>query len=128
MGLIPKHSTRQIIGLSLMIVLLIPPTCFGPNFYTNQHTRFCPITHKFAEGATCYVLDEEAGHRALIQHADKDGDVRYFELRTETSAVYFPIPDFLTELSPPGYTAQMIPERRDIIMLDDAVLRFTPLP
>jgi hypothetical protein len=127
MKLIPKRSTRQIISLSIMIGFLIPPTCYGPNFYTNQHTRFCPITHKFGEGATCYVLDEEVGHRALIQHADEDGEIRYFELRSETFAVHFPIPDWVTELSPPGYTAQLIPERRDIIMLDGAVLRFTPL-
>ncbi len=124
----PKNSTRQIIGLSVMIVLLTPPTCYGPNFFTNQHTRFCPITHKFAKGATCFILDEEVGHRALIQHADRDGDIRYFELRSKTSAVYFSIPDSVTELSPPGYTARLIPDRSDIIMLDAALLRFAPLP
>jgi len=128
MSLIPKQSTRQIIGLSIMIILLTPPTCYGPNFFTNQHTRFCPITHKFAEGAACFVLDEEVGQRALIQHADKNGDVRYFELRARASAVHFPIPDSVTELSPPGYRARLIPERSDIIMLDAAVLRFAPLP
>ena len=128
MGLIPNRSTRQIIGLSIMIVLLIPPTCFGPNFFTNQHTRFCPITHRFAEAATCYVLDEEVGRRVLIQHADYDGEIRYFEIRSEISAVRFPIPDRLTNLSPPGYSAQLIPGRSDIIMLEDAVLRFTPIP
>jgi hypothetical protein len=128
MSLIPKRSTRQIISLCIMILLLTPPTCFGPNFYTNEHTRFCPITHKFAEGATCYVLDEEMGERALIQHMDEDRGIRYFEIRSQTSAVHFEIPDWVTELSPPGYTAQMIPERSDIIMIDDVALRFTPLP
>ena len=128
MGALPSQSTRQMIGLSVMIVLLIPPTCFGPNFFTNHHTRFCPITHKFAAGATCFVLDEEEGQRALIQHADLTGEIRYFELRDATSALRFPIPDSVTVLSPPGYRARLIPGRSDIVMLDDVVLRFAQLP
>ncbi len=127
-SLIPKKSTRQIIGLSIMIGLLFPPTCYGPNFYTNQHTRFCPISHKFAEGATCYVLDEDVGQRALIQHANLDGDVRYFELRDTSSSVRFPIPDTLRDLSPQGYRGSLVPGRSDIVMLDDVALRFAPLP
>jgi len=128
MSALPSQSTRQIIGLSAMIVLLIPPTCFGPNFFTNHHTRFCPITHKFAAGATCFLLDEEVGQRALIQHADLESEIRYFELRDEKSSVRFPIPDTLTELSPPGYSASLIPGRSDVVMLNDTVLRFAPLP
>ena len=125
MGMLPSRATRQIIALSVMIVLLAPVTCFGPNFFTNRHTRFCPITHQFAAGASCFVLDED-GQRFLIQHADLDREIRYFELRDESSSVRFPIPNSLTVLTPMAYRARLIPGRSDAVMLDDAVLRIEP--
>lgn len=128
MSMLPRQSTLQMIGLAIIIVLLIPPTCFGPNFFTNHHTRFCPISHKFAEGAACFVIDEEIGERALVQHADQDRGIRYFELREANRSVRFLIPDSVTELAPPGYRARLIPGRSDVVMLDDQVLPITPLP
>ena len=108
-----------------MIVLLAPMTCFGPNFFTNHHTRYCPITHKFAAEASCFVLDE-FGPRVLIQHANLGRKGGYFELRDGDTSVRFPMPNSLTVLAPTGYHASLIPDRSDAVMIDDRVLRFKP--
>jgi len=123
--MLPSRSTRQIIGLSVGIALLAPVTCFGPNFFTNRHTRFCPLRHQFAAGASCFVLDED-GRRTLIQHADLDRGIRYFELRDGESSLRFPIPDSVTVLAPTAYRARLVSGRSDVILLDGALLRVEP--
>ncbi len=118
-----KRSTRQIIGLSGMILLFAPVTCFGPSYFLNVHTLYCPITHKIREGSVCVVLDTD-GRRTLIQHANLDDDDAYLEIHREAGSRHFELPSSVSVLAPVGYAARLIDGREDTILLDGHV---TPL-
>ena len=125
--MLPARATRQIIALSALIAILALPTCFGPNFFTNVHTRHCPVTHQFSAGAACVVLDDD-GTRTLIQHANLDRKVQYLELRRAGDELSFRIPESVTVLAPMGYTARLVPGRDDVVRLNGEVVRLVPGP
>ena len=110
-----------------MILLLAPITWFGPNFFLNLHTSFCPLTHQLRENSVCVVLDTD-GVRTLIQHADLDDPDDYFEIRDDASSRYYALPDAVTALAPTGYTARLVPDRDGEIMLNGRLTTLDALP
>lgn len=104
-------------ALSGLIALLAPLTCFGPNFFLNAHTRYCPLTHQFSAGAACFVLDERA-ERVLVQHANLSDGEAHFEILEGSRSREFKIPESITVLTPTSYAARLIPGAQSAVTID----------
>ncbi|MCH2169610.1 hypothetical protein MK489_02410 [Myxococcota bacterium] len=112
-----SRATRQIVGLLAMLALVVPMTCFGPNFFLNAHTHHCPVSHQFAAGSACFVLDR-SGSRVLVQHANLDTASGYLEIVDGAETDHFGLPQGMETLSPMDYTVRLIPGAKTAVRLD----------
>ena len=83
----------------------------------GRHTPYCPKLHQRGDLRSCYVLDDR-GDRALIQHAELDGNRCYFEIRAEGKSAFYAMPDSIVRFAPQGYSARLLEDTTGIVEID----------
>lgn len=124
----PMRIARRIVlsfGAAIGIVV-VGGLAFG--FAMSDATKYCPWSHHVSDLSSCEVLDEANG-RVLVQHADLDSNVYYLELiESNGQSSCFELPEGIGQLAPQGYTARLVSNSPDHIILNSKNVRLTALP
>jgi hypothetical protein len=106
--------------------LLISLIILGAGYFIGTHTPYCPRRHKISDTASCIILDRDPT-RILIQHADLDSNDYFFEIIEQGTSKLWKMPSFLTQLAPQGYTANLVPDKKEIVLINGRQCILEPL-
>jgi len=78
-----------------------------------------------SDTAVCVVLDSK-DNRILIQHADLDSNEYSLEIIENETSFHYKLPSFITRLAPKGYTARLIENKNDEIIINGENVSLVP--
>lgn len=120
----------KVVGIYLLAVVGLGIVVLGAVLavliFLSQATSYCPWSHELSDTASCAVLDETAG-RALVQHANLDSNVYYLELVVAGVSRYYALPEAIGQLAPEGYSARIVSDQDELILLNGEEYRLSPL-
>lgn len=109
-------------GAAIIFLTII---IFCLSYFLGTHTKYCPLGHKISDTSACVVLDRDVD-RILIQHADLDINVYSLEIIEGNKSSFFKFPPFIHQLAPNGYTASLIKNENDTILIDGSRYSLEP--
>jgi hypothetical protein len=116
----------NLLGGALIVTISTFIALLACGYITGTHTPYCPWRHKLSDTASCVVLDRK-GARILIQHADLDTNEYYLEILNDQQSRTFKMPDFITQLAPQGYSAELIVGDDQVILINGTRYLLEPL-
>jgi len=110
--------------LGPVLALFFVGTSFG--YFMGTHTKYCPWPHMIADMAVCIVLDRTE-EKILIQHADLDTNIYYLEVKKRNSSTLYEFPSFIAKIGSGDYSAKLIPENNEQVLINDSVFQLIEL-
>jgi len=75
--------------------------------------------------SVCVVLDK-IEEKILIQHGNLDTNIYYLEIKNRNTSVFYEFPD-VTKIGPGDYSAKLVPENDEHILIDGNVFHLIEL-
>lgn len=112
-----KRTGCLLIVGAIMALLASPFIAFIVHYEINSRSRtpYCD-RHARSDLTACDILDERDG-RILIEHADLDFNIYYFEIIDGDERREYALHPHITRLVPNGYAARLVPGEPEVIKI-----------